>query len=132
MNHYETLFVVKATLTDEERNSHIAKIKDIVEKNGGEIVATDEMGMRKLAYSVEKQTRGYYVVIYFKGQGELVAELERNIKFNEQIIKFLTLKYSNKKELAHFEKLVSNLTSTVAPTPAPVEKSEEVTASVEA
>jgi len=132
MNHYETLFVVKTTLTDEERNSHITKVKDIIEKNGGEIVATDEMGIRKLAYSVEKQTRGYYVVVYFKGQGDLVGELERNLKFNEQIIKFLTLKYSNKKELAHFEKLVSQLNSTVSQ-PAPTEVVEsEATASVEA
>ncbi len=106
MTCYETLFVVKPTLTDEEIATQIAKVQEIVANNGGELLATDDMGMRKLAYQVEKNNRGYYTVILYKAEGTLIQELERNLKINEDIIKFLTVKYAKQKELTQFNKLV--------------------------
>ncbi len=106
MNHYETLFVVKATLTQEEIDAQIEKIKSVLNAEGAELLATNNMGMRKLAYAVEKNLRGYYAVLYFNAKGETIAELERNLKINEDVIKFLTIKYSNTKEVAQFNKLV--------------------------
>ncbi len=108
MNHYETLFVVKPTLTQEEIVSQIEKVKAVLEKEGAELLATQDMGMRKLAYSVEKHNRGYYTVLYFNAKGDVIAELERNIRNNEDIIKFLTIKYTKMKEVAHFNKLVDS------------------------
>ena len=64
------------------------------------------MGMRKLAYPVEKNDRGYYTVLFYKGEGTVINELERNLKISEEVIKFLTVKYSKNKELAQFDKLV--------------------------
>ncbi len=109
MNHYETLFIVKPTLTDEEIKSQIQNTIDIITKEGGEIVATDDMGMRKLAYPIEKSERGYYTVVYYKAPGTLIAELERQMRYNEEILKFMTIKYTNKKEIAQFEKLAANV-----------------------
>ena len=106
MTCYETLFVIKPTLTDEETAAQIAKIKEIVANNGGELVATDDMGMRKLAYPVEKNNRGYYTVLFYKAEGTLIQELERNLKISEDVIKFLTVKYTKNKELTQFNKLV--------------------------
>jgi len=106
MTCYETLFVVKPTLTDEETAAQIAKIKEIVANNGGELLATDDMGMRKLAYPVEKNDRGYYTVLFYKSEGTLINELERNLKISEDVIKFLTVKYTKNKELTQFNKLV--------------------------
>lgn len=106
MTCYETLFVLKPTLTDEETAAQIAKIKDIITKEGAELVATDDMGMRKLAYEVEKNARGYYTVLFYKGEGTLINELERNLKINEDVIKFLSVKYTKNKELTQFNKLV--------------------------
>jgi small subunit ribosomal protein S6 len=106
MTCYETLFVVKPTLTDEETTAQIAKIKEIVANNGGELVATNDMGMRKLAYPVEKNDRGYYTVLFYKAEGTLINELERNLKISEDVIKFLTVKYVKQKELTQFNKLV--------------------------
>jgi small subunit ribosomal protein S6 len=106
MTCYETLFVVKPTLTDEETAAQIAKIKDIVAQNGGELLATNDMGMRKLAYPVEKNDRGYYTVLFYKAEGTLINELERNLKISEDVIKFLTVKYTKNKELTQFNKLV--------------------------
>ena len=107
MTCYETLFVVKATLTDEETAAQIAKIKAVLEKEGAELIATDDMGMRKLAYPVAKNDRGYYTVLFYKGEGTVINELERNLKINEDVIKFLTVKYVKNKEIAQFDKLVA-------------------------
>jgi small subunit ribosomal protein S6 len=106
MTCYETLFVVKPTLTDEETAVAIAKIKDILTKEDAELVATNDMGMRKLAYPVEKNDRGYYTVLFYKAEGTLINELERNLKISEDVIKFLTVKYVKQKELTQFNKLV--------------------------
>lgn len=106
MTCYETLFVVKPTLTDEETAAQITKIKDVLAKEGAELLATNDMGMRKLAYTVDKNDRGYYTILFFKAEGDVIAELERNLKINEDVIKFLTVKYVKQKEIAHFNKLV--------------------------
>ena len=143
MTCYETLFVVKPTLTDEETAAQIAKIKDVLAKEGAELVATDNMGMRKLAYPVQKNDRGYYTVLFYKGEGTVINELERNLKINEDVIKFLTVKYVKNKEIAQFDKLVAAATkkaeaavekapeATPAPE-APVEKAPEATPAPEA
>lgn len=109
MNHYETLFVVKPTLTDEETKAQIEKNIAIITDNGGEIVAIDDMGMRKLAYPVEKNERGYYTVAYYKAPATLIAELERQMRYNEDVLKFMTVKYAKKKEIAQFDKMVAAL-----------------------
>jgi small subunit ribosomal protein S6 len=123
MNCYETLFVVKPTLTEEEIAATITKVKDVLAKEGAQLVATDDMGMRKLAYPVEKNDRGYYTVLFYKAEGTIISELERNLKINEDIIKFLTVKYSKNKEIAQFDKLVAAANKKA--TPAEEAKSEE-------
>ena len=107
MTCYETLFVVKPTLTEEEIAAQIAKVKDVLAREGAELVGTNEMGMRKLAYQVEKHNRGYYTVLFYKAEGTTIDELERNLRINEDIIKFLTVKYTKNKEIAQFDKLVA-------------------------
>jgi small subunit ribosomal protein S6 len=115
MTCYETLFVVKPTLTEEEIAAQIAKVKDVLAKEGAELVGTNEMGMRKLAYQVEKHNRGYYTVLFYKAEGTTIQELERNLKINEDIIKFLTVKYTKNKEIAQFDKLVAEANKKTAP-----------------
>jgi len=107
MNNYETLYVLKPTLTDEETAANIAKIEAILVREGAQILAINNMGMRKLAYPVEKNERGVYTIVYFKAQGTVINELERNLKFNEEVIKYLTVRYTKVKEVAQFEKLVT-------------------------
>jgi small subunit ribosomal protein S6 len=124
MTCYETLFVVKPTLTEEEIAAQITKVKDVLAKEGAELVGTHDMGMRKLAYTVDKHARGYYTVLFYKAAGSTIEELERNIKNNEDIIKFLTVKYSKNKEIAQFDKLVANANKKVAPEAKAAEVSE--------
>jgi small subunit ribosomal protein S6 len=98
---------VKPTLTEEEINAQVDRVKAILEKEGAELLATDNMGMRKLAYQVQKNSRGYYTVLYYKAAGNFIGELERNLRNNEEVIKFLTVKYSKVKEVAQFDKMVA-------------------------
>ena len=134
MNCYETLFVVKPTLTEEETTAQVDKIKAVLEKEGAELLATNDMGMRKLAYPVQKNSRGYYTVLYFKADGTTISELERNLKINEEVIKFLTIRYTKTKEMTQFNKLVTAATKTVEvvveeeiPAPVVEEKAPEAT-----
>ncbi|MCI6989307.1 MAG: 30S ribosomal protein S6 [Campylobacter sp.] len=105
MRHYEVLFIVKPTLTEEEVKQRVDFVKEIIEKNGGEIASAIEMGTRKLAYTIDKYERGVYFVIYFKAPPALIEELTRNIRYSEDIIRFLTVKYENKREISAWEKL---------------------------
>jgi len=105
--HYETLFVIKPTLTEEEIKTQIDNVKSILEKNGAEIAGTFDWGMRKLAYEIEKNPRGYYYVIYYTAPSSLIKELERNFRYNEEIIRFLNIKYENKKEIKAWQNLVN-------------------------
>ncbi len=113
MNNYETLFILRPTLTDEEQTSNIEKIKDTLIKENAQILATDEIGMRRLAYPIDKYERGVYIILYFQAVGSIIAEFERKLKFNEDVIKFFTIKYTNKRESEHFNKLVANANKSI-------------------
>lgn len=105
LRHYETMFIVKPTLTDEETKAQIELVRSNIEKNGGEIVCAEDMGSRQLAYSIDKHKRGYYYLIYFKAPTESILELERNYRINENILRFIFIKYESKKEIAAWTKL---------------------------
>ena len=109
MKHYETLFVLRPTLTDEEIAKNIENIQNVITAQGGEIAATDKVGMRDLAYEVQKNKRGYYTIIYYKAPGSAIKEIERNLRINEDVIRFITVKYENKKEQKIWEKAVSEV-----------------------
>lgn len=105
LKHYETMFILKPTLTDEETVAQIENVKALIEKNGGEIASCLDMGSRELAYEIEKNKRGYYFVVYFKGNPAGIAEIERNYRINENLIRFIFIKYENKKEIAVWNKM---------------------------
>ncbi|MFQ5598188.1 MAG: 30S ribosomal protein S6 [Nitrospiria bacterium] len=88
---FETIFILKPALGDEDITTIIDKMKGIIEQEGGEIVAVENWGKRKLAYEVQSERKGIYVVIHFKGPSRLVRELERNYRISESIIKYITL-----------------------------------------
>ena len=105
MKHYELLFILKPTLTEEEVSAKVDFVKEILTKNGANIASVQSMGTRKLAYTVKKYERGTYFVVYFEAPTQAIAEVERIIRITEDIIKFLTVKFENKKEIAAWEKM---------------------------
>ncbi len=106
MRNYENLVIVKPTLTAEEIQVGINKVEEVITSNGGEIAATDAMGMRKLAYPIAKNERGYYHVIYYTANPSSIAEIERRFRNNEDLLRFVTIKYEKNREVAAWNKLV--------------------------
>ncbi len=92
MNPYEAMYIIVPELDEETNRSVIEKFKGIVEQNGGEIAAVDEWGKRKLAYAIDYKTEGYYVLMSFSGSSELPKELERNLKNDERVLRFLVIR----------------------------------------
>jgi len=105
MKHYELLFVLKPTLTEEENQAKFDFIKSVLEKNGCEIAAIEDMGVRKLAYEIQKFERGHYYVVYFTGEPTAIDEILRNLRYTEEVIRFMNIKYENKREIAQWEKM---------------------------
>lgn len=106
MKHYETMFIIKPTLVEEEIKQKIDFYKDVITKNGGVIETCLDMGMRNLAYEIKKHKRGYYFVIYFMTKPESILELERLYRINEDILRFIVIKYESKKEQKAWKTLV--------------------------
>ena len=89
MNKYESLYVISAELSDEEIKSVVEKFAKVITDNGGEIEKIDEWGKRRLAYPINYQTEGYYVLVLFAAAGSVPAELQRNLKNDERIMRYV-------------------------------------------
>ncbi|KGI55397.1 30S ribosomal protein S6 [Campylobacter sp. MIT 97-5078] len=112
MRHYEVLFILKPTLTEEEVNAKLEFVKELLTRNNAQIKSVVPMGTRKLAYVIKKYERGTYFVIYFKAEPSFITELERVLKITEEVIRFLIVKYENKQEIAAWEKLSDGIKQT--------------------
>ncbi|MDA3946933.1 MAG: 30S ribosomal protein S6 [Helicobacteraceae bacterium] len=107
MRHYENLVIVKPTLTEEETKASIAAIEEVLTSNGAEIIARDAMGTKKLAYPIAKNERGYFHVVYYTMAPSSIAEVERRFRINEDLLRFLTIKYDSKREVTAWNGLVA-------------------------
>ncbi len=113
MNHYETIYIADPTLDDDSLKEIIDKFSDLIKKLKGFIVKVDEWGKRKLAYEVKRFDKGYYVVLDFYALPETVTELERNLKLDDQILKYITVKIDENvdpKDLVSKEKEIEDTT----------------------
>lgn len=92
MELYESLFIIRPSLTDEETTALINKMKGVAEKSGAQMMRAENWGRKKLAYEVKRERKGTYAFFYFKGPGPVVGELERAYRLEDSIIKFLTVR----------------------------------------
>jgi small subunit ribosomal protein S6 len=106
MRNYENLVIVKPTLTAEEIQAVISSVEELITSNGGEIAVSSPMGMRKLAYPINKNERGYYHVVYYTVAPAAISEIERRFRINEDLLRFVTIKYDTNREIAAFNSLV--------------------------
>lgn len=91
MNNYETIFLMKDDITEEQRNTVIEDIREYLTKNGT-ISEEKNLGKKKLAYEVRKYEYAYYYLIQFIGKADIISELERKYRINENILKFITVR----------------------------------------
>ena len=87
---YETVFIMNPTLKDEEAKKIIDKFTNLI-NNDGKVTKVDDMGIKKLAYEMNKQKEGHYVVIEFISQPDFVRELERNYRITDEVMKFIVV-----------------------------------------
>ncbi|MFA6144258.1 MAG: 30S ribosomal protein S6 [Sulfurimonas sp.] len=120
MRHYENLVIVKPTLTEEEIKNTLAIIEEVIVSNGGEIIGRDAMGMKKLAYPIEKNMRGYFYVLYYTIAPAAISEIERRFRINEEILRFVTMKYDSKREIKAWNTMVDKTKKVVAAAPVAV------------
>jgi small subunit ribosomal protein S6 len=116
---YETTFIVNATLEDTQVDVIIEKVKDTIAKNGGQIMAAEKWGRKRLTYPIRKKNNGFYMFFEFKAPGEAIAKLERHYQLDEQILRYLTVKLDKKALKAKAAK-VAAAAALAAAEPAPV------------
>ena len=103
MNQYETVFILTPVLSDEQMKEAVKKYEDQLTNNGAEIVHEENWGMRKLAYPIQKKSTGFYQLIEYKAEGNVIADVETELKRDERVMRFLTVKL-DKHAVAYNEK----------------------------
>ena len=89
MNHYEALYILKADLGEEATKANVERYSALISANGGTVDSVDEWGKRRLAYPIDYNVDGYYVLMKFFSEPTLPTELERNYKINDVVLRYL-------------------------------------------
>jgi small subunit ribosomal protein S6 len=95
MRRYETVYILRPTLGEEQINTLIDNTTKIIQSDNGLIIETDKWGIKKLAYPIKKETLGYYVFCDFAGTPGAVAEFERKFRIDDSVLRYLTVKTSD-------------------------------------
>ena len=102
MRKYELIFITRPDMPEEELGKLITQMEGVVTGQGGKVEKVEKMGKRRLAYRVERQKEGIYVLFVIEGGGETVKEFERRLKVNDSVIKYLSVRIDE--ELKRAEK----------------------------
>ena len=92
MNQYETVFILTPVLSDVQMKEAVEKFKGILTAEGAEIINEENWGLKKLAYPIQKKSTGFYQLIEFKAEPQVIEKLEINFRRDERVIRFLTFK----------------------------------------
>jgi len=96
VQEYETVIVVDPDLSEEQKEEVFAKMGNIIKQYGGILKEIEKWGIRNLAFNVNHKQKGYYALLRYYGKSDIVEKLERDIRINDKIIRFLTIKVSPK------------------------------------
>ncbi len=107
IKQYETVFIATPVLSDAQMKEAVAKYTGFIKENGGEIVYEEDWGLKQLAYPIQKKTSGFYYLIEFKADTQLIEKLETQYRRDERIIRFLTFAM-DKHAVAYAEKRRAN------------------------
>ncbi len=91
-HEYETVVIFRPDLDDAVTKEHVERLESFITENSGTMLLKDEWGKRKLAYPIANHLKGHYVLYNFLGPASSVAEIERRIRINDNIIRFMTVK----------------------------------------
>ncbi len=97
---YEVMYIADPATSGEDIADLNEEITKLVESEGGEVVKTDDMGRRPLAYRIKKFTEGYYFLFEIESSGREIAELERRMRVNDKIVRYLTVRVDEERKAA--------------------------------
>ncbi|PVZ14117.1 30S ribosomal protein S6 [Porphyromonas loveana] len=92
MNNYETVFILTPVLSDAQMKEAVEKFTTLLKQEGATIVNEENWGLRKLAYPIQKKSTGFYQLVEFQANPEVIAKLETNFRRDERVIRFLTFR----------------------------------------
>ena len=105
MNYYEHTFIAKHDLSEGQNKKLIDKYENIINKNSGKVLKTENWGLRNLAYKIKNNKKGFYFHIKFEGVGKTIEELEGAENIDEVLLRFLTIKVKKHNlDINYFEK----------------------------
>jgi len=90
--YYETMYILRPDIPEEEVESHVSKYRDMIVEAGAEILDNQMRGKRRLAYPIAKHKEGIYVQLSHNGDGQHVEVLEKAMRLSEDVIRYLTVK----------------------------------------
>ncbi len=96
MKRYETIFISHPDLSEEDHAEIERKLRSTIASLKGDILKLEDWGAKKLGYEIRKNTRGRYYLLDYLGAPALVREIERNLRLNDQVLKFQTIKVSDR------------------------------------
>lgn len=91
MNKYESIIIINPNCTDEAIKALESKFTGLINENG-KIESVEKIGKKRLAYEIKKNREGYYILFNFEAKPDSIAELERNYRITDEVLKFITLK----------------------------------------
>jgi small subunit ribosomal protein S6 len=105
---YETTFITRVDLSDDALKTLKDRLFNVVKAYGGEVVYEEDWGKRKFAYPIEKETRGQYTYFVYTGKGDVVAEIERNLRLHESLLRFMTVSLAKEFDKEEYNKEAPN------------------------
>ena len=99
MRAYETIFIVDTDVPDDDVDEITEKFTGAINDFGGRVIKIEKWGKKKLAYRVKNRTKGNYILLIFLGDRKVTIELERILKIDDRILKYLTVRVDKKREL---------------------------------
>ncbi len=103
LKQYETVFILTPVLSEVQMKEAVAKFRDLIVANQGEVVYEEDWGLKKLAYPIQKKTTGFYHLLGFKADPDFIAKLELQYRRDERVIRYLTFAM-DKHAIAYAEK----------------------------
>jgi small subunit ribosomal protein S6 len=95
MRHYETTYILRPNLGEDQFTEIIERTNAIVTDDNGSIIDIDRWGIKTLAYEIKKETQGYYVNMNYAAHGTTVAEIERIFRIDDRLLRYLTIKLAD-------------------------------------
>ena len=110
MNQYETVFILNPVLSEAQIKEAVEKFENFLTSKGAEMVAKEDWGLKKLAYSIQNKKSGFYHLFEFKAPGEIIESFEVEFRRDERVMRYLTVKL-DKDAIAWAEKRRAKLNS---------------------